>query len=118
MSPCAGGSPFRDGFLGEPRVPRVYGDSDTKYEVSRDSESVGDAALAFKEDKKKEQKKCYDPLREELKILERRLGISRSSSRTKDARERRRRKLREELEADGFDLELQDVLDNILVSSS
>ncbi|CDJ36192.1 LOW QUALITY PROTEIN: uncharacterized protein EMH_0010010 [Eimeria mitis] len=111
------GNSSRKPLLSKPKELKMPGDRRARYEASRASGSIGAAAAALKEDQEREQKHSYDPLREELRILERRLGISSSgSSKTKEAREKKRRKLREELEADGFDLELQDVLDGILVS--
>ncbi|CDI80313.1 hypothetical protein, conserved [Eimeria praecox] len=102
-------------LLGKTNEVGAPGDMRTGYGVYGDCESIGVAAAALKEEQKRRQHQSQDPLREELKILEKRLGISRSgSSQTKEAREKKRRKLREELEADGFDLELQDVLDDIL----
>lgn len=82
--------------------------------MSLDSGSIGVAAAALKE--QQQQHQSDGRLHAELQMLEKRLGISPGGKNETDAvREKRRRKLREELKEDGFDLELQDVLDDILV---
>ena len=117
LSASAGGDSSRKAFLRTWKEVGVSGDGRVRYGASPDSGYVDVATAAMRSNQEKEQPQSDDPLREELNILEERLGISRSGSgKTKEAREKRRRKLRQELEADGFDLELQDVLDNILVS--
>lgn len=74
-----------------------------------------DAAVAApkKLEQKQRQERENDTLQHELQMLEARLGINNKNGCKKSSKANA--KLRRELEADGFDLELQDILDNILV---
>ncbi|XP_026190480.1 uncharacterized protein LOC34617514 [Cyclospora cayetanensis] len=93
--------------------------SDGDYEtfgVSRDSGSIGAAAAALQQQQQGQQH-GPDLLQRELNILERRLGLRKSDKQNIEAsRAKAQAKLREELKGDGFDLELQDILDDILAS--
>lgn len=74
-----------------------------------------DAAVAAPKNlkQKQQQERENDALHHELQMLEARLGINNKKGCKKSSNANA--KLRRELEADGFDLELQDILDNILV---
>ncbi|KAL8429770.1 hypothetical protein ACSSS7_006365 [Eimeria intestinalis] len=79
-----------------------------------DGESVGNAANVLK--RQQQQHSGTDGLQDAFRLLEKRLlahGGERKGGETSATD--RRKKLREELEKDGFDLELQDILDDILV---
>ncbi|KAL8429516.1 hypothetical protein Efla_007156 [Eimeria flavescens] len=84
--------------------------------VSSDSVSIGAAAAVLKR-QQQQQQRGLDNLQEELRLLERRLCTSREGGAkdSEETRARKRQKLKEELNADGFDFELQGVLDDILV---
>lgn len=91
------------------------GDSDSVIDThgaSADSISIGGAAGALKE---QQQRPDSDRLQAELQLLEKRLGIRNNGRDSEEARARRKQKIRQELSEDGFDLELQDILDQILV---
>lgn len=84
---------------------------DAKYSASgaiHDIGSIDVMATALRK-VRKQQQSGDDALQHELRTLERKLGI-RSSKRDSVKASRARAKLRNELEADGFDLELQDIL--------
>ncbi|OEH74459.1 hypothetical protein cyc_00319 [Cyclospora cayetanensis] len=88
-----------------------------RYGVSLDSGSIGAAAATLKQEQQqqKEHPDDRDALRRQLQILEKRLGINRGRGpETEALRVKRRKKLREELEEDGFDSSLQDILDDIV----
>lgn len=87
------------------------GSVDSEYLVTgreEDSESVGAAAAALQKAQKR-QRQGDDPLQKELRMLERNLGIMSNNNDSKESA-RARAKLRSELEADGFDAELLDIL--------
>ncbi|CDJ64461.1 LOW QUALITY PROTEIN: hypothetical protein, conserved [Eimeria necatrix] len=104
--------PGKERVSGESDEPRKYGDEFERSGLPVGGESISALAEAFNGEKL--HGGC-DPLHEELQLYEKLLGVSQSGSSKNDGiREKKRRKLREELKQDGFDLELQDMLDSIL----
>lgn len=105
--------PGKECTSGESDELRNYGNEFERSGLPVGGEGISALAEAFNGEKL--HGGC-GPLQEELQLYEKLLGVSRSGSRKNDGiREKKRRKLREELKQDGFDLELQDMLDSILV---
>ncbi|KAL8272039.1 hypothetical protein Esti_004163 [Eimeria stiedai] len=93
---------------------RAGGRGSAACRIEADGESAGTAGNEL--NRQQQQRSGADRLQEEVRLLEKRLFTHRGERRGAGASATdRRKKLREELEKDGFDLELQDILDNILL---
>lgn len=92
--------------------------NDERREGVLETGSIGAAAAILKQQQQQQllklQQHNSDNLQHELQLLEKRLGFRRSSKKTsQQAQAKVREKLREELRRDGFDLDLQDMLEDI-----
>ncbi|KAL8449914.1 hypothetical protein Emed_002877 [Eimeria media] len=101
------------------KVPLSTDESEGSSSVASDAEwpaddgSIGVAAAALK--KQQQQQQSIDAQHEEFRLLERRLCKHKAPTKdTEEAKARRVQKLRQELNDDGFDFELQNLLDDIV----